>query len=66
MCEDKEAGDAERTACRYPSGPIYGTGVKIDAYPQASYDFGVRSMRTVDGVRYHSGWICTSIKRWDW
>ena len=38
----------------------------IDAYPQTGYDYRVRSMRTVDGTRYYSGWIYTSIKHWDW
>ena len=66
-CEEKEADEDDWSDTNlFPHCPISNTSVTISAYPQTSYDFQVRAVREVDGVRYYSGWTYTSIKHWDW
>ena len=50
----------------FPMCPTTNTSVTLDAYPQTSYDFQVRAWRTIDNVRYYSGWKQVRLNHWDW
>ena len=69
QCEEKEPEEGESGWSDinfFPYCPTAGTSVTIDTYPQTSYDYRVRSYRTIGGVRHYGEWVYASIKHWEW